>query len=120
MTKDELEQEEEALRTQVADLPQAERKAYYHQLDEQLKDPDTYAVLNYFFVAGLHHFYLGKTGRGVLNLVVMAIGLLLIESVGIALILLVIVIELPQLFRSQRIVREYNLSLSRTILAQFR
>lgn len=109
-------EQEEALRNKAAQLSSELRKQYY-QLEEQLvKDPDTYAVLNYFFAAGLHHFYLGKIVRGVVNLVLMLIGLALIPYHGWVLIIFVCVIELPQLFNSQKIVRQYNIDVMREVL----
>ncbi len=109
-------EQEEALRNKAAQLSPELRKQYY-QIEEQLvKDPDTYAVLNYFFAAGLHHFYLGKVARGVVNLIVMLIGLALIPYHGWVLIIFVCVIELPQLFNSQKIVRQYNIDVMREIL----
>ncbi|BDF93506.1 TM2 domain-containing protein [Pseudoalteromonas sp. KAN5] len=108
MTSAELNAEEEQLRSQVNALSAEERKLFYQQLKARVKDPDTYAVLNWFFAAGLHHFYLGKFQRGAVNLTLMLIGLLTINSVGIFLIIFVLLIELPQLFKSQLIVQQYN------------
>lgn len=108
MTSAELNAEEEQLRSQVNALSAEERKLFYQQLKAHVKDPDTYAVLNWFFAAGLHHFYLGKFQRGAVNLTLMLIGLLTINSVGIFLIIFVLLIELPQLFKSQLIVQQYN------------
>ena len=61
---EELEQEEDELRAQISALPDPERKRYYQQIKPRIRDPDTYAALNYSIVAGLHHFYLGHWGRG--------------------------------------------------------
>ena len=111
-----LREQEEVLRNKAAQLDPELRKQY-HQLEEQLvKDPDTYAVLNYFFAAGLHHFYLGEIARGVANLVLMLIGLALIPYHGWVLIVFVCLIELPQLFNSQKIVRQYNIDVMRETL----
>ena len=79
----------------------------------QVKDPDTYAALNWAFLAGLHHFYLGKWQRGLLNLVLMFISAQLYFStlpplLGAGAILIVFIIELPQLFNSQQIIHQYN------------
>lgn len=115
-----LREQEEALRNQVAQLSPEARKQYY-QLEEQLvKDPDTYAVLNYFFAAGLHHFYLGKTARGVINLTLMLLGLVFILFYGWILLILVCLIELPQLFNSQKIVRKYNIDVMREVLDELK
>ena len=107
---------EDALRQSVSELPEDARKQYYQLELELIKDPDTYAVLNYFFAAGLHHFYLGKTLRGMINLVLMLIGLATLSSIGIFVILLVIVIELPQLFRNQKIITEHNITVMEDVI----
>ena len=108
MDMEQLKAEEDQLRQRVTTLPPEQRKRYYEIEQTRIKDPDNYAVLNYFFVAGLHHFYLGKTLFGCLNLLAMLIGILFIESFGIFIILAIIIIELPQLFRSQKIVYQFN------------
>lgn len=108
MNMDQLKQQEEQLRKQVAELATEQKKQYFSLEEKRIKDPDTYAVLNYFFLAGLHHFYLGKTLFGVINLIAMLVGILFIESFGWILFVLVIIAELPQLFRSQKIVQQYN------------
>ena len=54
LSMDELKQEEDAIRKEITALPDAKRKEYYRLEDKRIKDPDTYAVLNYFFLAGLH------------------------------------------------------------------
>ena len=111
-----LSQQEEAIREEVARLSPTLRKQYYQLETELLKDPDTYAVLNYFFAAGLHHFYLGKTMRGMMNLLLMLVGLALLPFYGWVLIVLVLLIELPQLFQSQAIVRQHNIDVMRQVL----
>ena len=113
---DELKAEEDALRDLVGELGDTQRRQYYEIEPKLIKDPDTYAVLNYFFLAGLHHFYLGKNGFGALNLFAMLLGIFFIESFGIFIILAVAAFELPQLFRSQRIVQHYNNEVMRTLL----
>jgi hypothetical protein len=123
MTDEMLRQEEEQLRTQITKLNSEQKKQYYALEVEQVKDPDTYAVLNWAFLAGLHHFYLGKWQRGLLNLALMLIGMILwITQLGIVLgailIALVFVIELPQLFNSQSIIHHYNNQLMKRLLKQ--
>lgn len=78
MSSEQLRDEEEALRKQIRELTPEQRKEYFRLEGEQIKDPDTYAVLNWLVMAGLHHFYLGKTQRGVINLCVMLLGLVLL------------------------------------------
>ena len=112
---DQVAQKEEILRSQIRELGEKKRKKFYSLYSDQLKDPDTYAVLNFFFITGLHHFYLTNHLQGSLNLSGLVIGLILIFGgsenglvAGFSLIFLVIMIELPALFRSQVIVKDYN------------
>ncbi len=124
MDLESVKQHEEALRLQVRQLDDLQRKQFYHQFNQQMKDPDTYAVLNYLFLAGLHHFYLGKMSRGWLNLLVFGVGLLLIVVglgwIGTALIVLISVIELKALFQSETVVTDHNNRLMESLLNQFR
>ncbi|MGH1370864.1 MAG: TM2 domain-containing protein [Cellvibrionaceae bacterium] len=119
-----VKQHEEALRLQVRQLDDSQRKQFYHQFNQQMKDPDTYAVLNYLFLAGLHHFYLGNMSRGWLNLLVFGAGVLLmvvgLAWMGIALIVLISVIELKALFQSESVVTDHNNRLMESLLTQFR
>jgi TM2 domain-containing membrane protein YozV len=112
--------EEERLREEANRLPPASRKAFYQEVSEQLKDPDTYAALNWFFVAGLHHFYLGRWWNGLADLVIFLVGVALIVAgfavLGVAVILLVSAWELWALFRSQVIVQDWNNKLYRRAL----
>lgn len=116
-----VEAEEEALRERARALPEASRKAFYEEVREALKDPDTYAALNWFFLAGLHHFYLGRWWRGTLDLLLFAAGVTLLLAGqpwwGVALILAVTVVELWALFRAQIIVQDWNNSMYRQRLA---
>lgn len=118
MTSEQLNAQEEQLRSEVNALSPDQRKLFYQQEKARVKDPDTYAVLNWFFAAGLHHFYLGKFQRGAVNLTLMLIGILTIYSFGVFLIIVVLLIELPQLFKSQRIVHQYNNQVMADILKQ--
>ncbi|TDP39165.1 hypothetical protein DEU29_10360 [Idiomarina aquatica] len=122
-TMQELSDREEHLREQIRQLSDEQRKHYYRLERQQLKDPDTYAVLNYFFIAGLHHFYLGRTNRGLINIALMVVGLLLLPlfaPLGVILLVTVFIVELPQLFKSQRIVYAHNLDLMDDILETVR
>lgn len=118
MTLEQLNAQEEQLRSEVNALSPEQRKLFYQQEKRLVKDPDTYAVLNWFFAAGLHHFYLGRFQRGAVNLTLMLIGILTIYSFGVFLIIVVLLIELPQLFKSQRIVHQYNNQVMADILKQ--
>ncbi len=124
MNNEELQQEENLLREQVAALSVAQKRQYYAQELQNIKDPDTYAALNWVCLAGLHHFYLGKWHRGLVNLMLMLIGVFFYISnvfsvLGIVLIPLVFIIELPQLFNSQNIIYQHNNQLMRRLLQQF-
>lgn len=115
--------EEERLRQLANTLSDEQRKEFYRDVKRQLRDPDTYAVFNWFFLAGLHHFYLGRWGRGLLNLAVFLLGvaLIIVQLVwlGITLIVLVSVWELWALFRAQIIVQDWNNQLYRRLLKRY-
>jgi len=118
-----IEREENRIRDAVGELPPEARKQYYQLLRGRTRDPDTYAVLNWFLVAGLHHFYLGKILRGMVNLAVFILGvifLFILPPLGIALIAAIFVVELWALFRSQLIVRDFNNQVSAEVLAGVR
>lgn len=108
----EVDAEEERLRGVLAGLDERVRKTAYLRIGERIRDPDTYATLNWFFICGLHHFYLGKYVRGGLNLLLFAFGALALFTgqvfSGLVLITLVSAVELYALFRSQVIVKDHN------------
>lgn len=116
----EVDAREEAIRLEVRQLPDELRKQFYERAEKELKDPDTYAVLNYLFIAGLHHFYLGRWFRGLINLAVFSAGvyLLFLEQWqnGLIVIGAITVLELYALFRAQIIVKDYNNRISTDIL----
>ncbi len=120
MNMDELKSQEDELRREISTLSAEQKKQYFNIEEKRIKDPDTYAVLNYFFLAGLHHFYLGKYLFGLLNLLAMLVGLIFIESFGWILFVAVILIEIPQLLRSQQIVQKYNNGVMADTLEQVR
>lgn len=111
MAKDVLDREE-AIRTLVRQLPDDKRQQFFALAEQQLKDPDTYAVLNYLFIDGMHHFYLGNWQQGVINLIIFTLGLLMLLTghvvIGVLLILAISILELPALFNAQAIVKKYN------------
>ncbi|OUR61062.1 hypothetical protein A9Q74_11095 [Colwellia sp. 39_35_sub15_T18] len=124
MNNEDLKQEENQLRQQISSLSLAQKRQYYSQELQQIKDPDTYAALNWAFVAGLHHFYLGKWQRGLANVLFMFVGIIfyfsnIFSPLGLALILVVFAVELPQLFNSQKIIYHYNNQIMRRLLQQF-
>ena len=112
--------EEERLRQQAADLPDFQRQAFYQMAKRRLKDPDTYATLNWCFFAGLHHFYLDQWLRGLFNLLVSVagVGLLFTSAwlVGLLLLLAIAAVEFYQLLRSQIIIQHWNNRVMRHLL----
>lgn len=123
-----LDREQELLDAAVAALPAEQRQLYYERSTEAFKDPDTYATLAYMFIAGLHHFYLNRWDRGLLDISFNLGGLALIgygvirdqlSSVllGVGIVVAIAISELSYLFRSQQIVKRYNLDRQREILA---
>lgn len=129
LDKTTVNQEEEAIRLAIREFPDETRARIYADITASLRDPDTYAVLNYSLVAGLHHFYLGKYLRGVLEFAGFLLGVYLIYRggveagghmimyFGIALVAVLIVVELMELFRAQIVVQDYNNRISRQVLA---
>lgn len=110
-----LEKNEEQLRSQVNSLPENQKKKFYELQSKKLKDPDTYATLNWFFLGGFHHCYLGNYALFALELtllIVSIIGLMLGHSSALFIIALLVIYELPQLFFSQKIARQHNHRLS--------
>ena len=121
LKKDLVEYQSQNLKEKVRKLSEEERRHYFNLLEPVLKDHDTYAVLNYLLLPGLHHFYLGKFFRGSLNLIVLITGTSLIfftkyVFVGTLMILFILIVELLALFRSQVIVMNHNNHLSKEIL----
>jgi len=120
LDKAEVQAEEESLRLAIRDLPDEQRKRFYAIAKKKLKDPDTFAVLNYLFITGLHHFYLGHWLRGIINLVVFIGGISLIVAglwtMGLGVIVGVSALEVYALFRSQLIVQDYNNQVMRVTL----
>lgn len=117
-----VDEQTEQIRRQVRELSDEKRKLYYQLLDKRLKDPDTYATLNYIFIAGLHHFYIGKWQLGLLNISAFGGGVALIVvglvELGIAAIVGIAIFELYELFRSQIIIQAHNNHISMATLAE--
>ena len=121
-----IEQAEDALREQINALPEVKKKAFYQAQTLELKDPDTYATLNYFLVGGFHHFYLGnlRTFAIEFGLLVLSVLVLIFANdvvfydlpLGLYFIIALSLYELPQLFFAQKIARLRNLSISKAIL----
>ncbi len=109
---EDVEHKEEQLRQRINRLSNAHRKRFYQIAKKKLRDPDTYAVLVYFFMVGVHHLYLGYYLRGAINLIVVMAGFLLMfaghTGIGFLLMAIVPIIEVWDLFRSQIIVQDRN------------
>ncbi|SER31859.1 hypothetical protein SAMN05421690_10192 [Nitrosomonas sp. Nm51] len=119
ITEQDVLDEEERLRKCVRALPENKRFAFHNLAEKQLKDPDTYAALNYIFIVGLHHFYLGRWGRGLLNISIFSTGVVMLFTplvmIGILLMVFISIIELYALFRSQIIVQTHNNAMMKKI-----
>lgn len=111
-TKQAIQEEEERIRKLVRELPDDKRLQFFQQVEKDLKDPDTYATLNFLFIAGLHHFYLGKWFRGLVNFSIFLLGGILLFTpaviLGVFLLLAITIAELMALFKAQIVVQEYN------------
>ena len=118
-----VEAEEESLRAQVLALLDAQRQAFYAVGKREIKDPDTYAVLNWCFLAGLHHFYLGRWGHGLIDIGIFLLGIILIIAghalIGIGCILAISAWELWALVRAQIIVQDWNNKVYKRVLQQY-
>ena len=102
---------EEKIRILAGELPGDKRLLFWTEVQKKLKDPDTYAAMNFAFMFGLHHFYVGKWIRGLLAITLFVLGLItlfVVPMVGVLLIACVICSAIPALFRSDTIVRQYN------------
>lgn len=120
---EQLEKNEELLRNQINTLPEVQKKEFYSRQSKQLKDPDTYAALNWFFLGGFHHCYLGRYKLFVLELILlitMIIGFFEGHSSAIVILIFLVIFELPQLFFSQKIARQHNYKLSCEIFNELR
>ena len=107
-----VQEDEERIRKLVHELPDDKRLIFFKQIEKDLKDPDTYATLNFLFIAGLHHFYLGKWVRGLINIIIFLIGVFFVFAgfvgMGIFILIAISAIELKALFKAQLIVQDYN------------
>ena len=118
-SKEVIQQDEERIRQLVRELPDDKRSLFFQQTANNLKDPDTYATLNFLFIAGLHHFYLGNRIRGLINITIFFTGVLFLftglAAIGILILIAISTIELKALFKAQLIVQDYNNGIMETI-----
>lgn len=124
LSQEAVEREEETIREAVNQLAADERRNYFRIVKKRIKDPDTYAVLNWFFIAGLHHFYLRRWLQGSIDLTIFSIGIGLIviglEWLGLAMIIGISIVELYALFCSQIIVQNYNNQVMKRAIKEIR
>lgn len=120
LNRESIEREEEVLRDRARKLPDDKRAEFFRQSSRAIRDPDTYAVLNWGAPAGVHHFYLGRWQRGLVNLLGLVVAILMLLEgwliAGGGLILVIVTVELFELFRAQRIVAHYNNRIMKQIL----
>lgn len=120
LNRETIEREEEALRQRARELSDDKRAEFFRESSRAIRDPDTYAALNWGAPAGIHHFYLGRWQRGLINLLGLMAGILMLLNgwliAGAGLIALIVVVELFELFRAQRIVAHYNNRVMKRIL----
>jgi TM2 domain-containing membrane protein YozV len=119
LDKSTVDQEEEEIKTLIRELPDNQRSTYYNSIEDKIKDPDTYAALNYAFIFGLHHFYLKRWGKGIIDLIFSSLGVIGIYIglnsgsdrlfyIGLFFIIIISIWELIALFNSQIIVQDHN------------
>lgn len=117
----ELNLEETELREQVSLLTPGQREKYLQMEQSLRKHPGTYAALNWFFLLGLHHFYLRRWPRGILDLLLSSIAVYVLlntdsAAYGGALLLAVAIIEVPQLLNYEHLVHSHNNQMMRRCL----
>jgi TM2 domain-containing membrane protein YozV len=113
--------EEDAIREKIAQLSPELRKAYYIQESERLKDPDTYAVLCYGLMCGIHHLYLRKYTSAIVDVMLLVsciIVFILSAPLGLVGFCVLAARGLYFLFTSKNEVEKYNLALMKEILAE--
>jgi TM2 domain-containing membrane protein YozV len=124
--QDEITKEENDLRNKIQELSDDNKKIFFSQIEKEIKDPDTYAVLNWLFIAGLHHFYLKKYLNGSINLSIFLLGSTLSFSdnttfgIGIGMLVSLFIVELFQLFKSQLILQDYNNMVTKRLLSELK
>ena len=112
LNQNEVDEEEETLRRSVRELSETQRLAFFKDLKPKLRDPDTYAVFNWFFITGIHHFYLGRWLAGITDIALFILGVVFIIQgefiLGGCILTGILIVETYALFRSQIIVQSWN------------
>lgn len=123
LNQHQVDAEEERLREIVRELSEEQRRLFYRDLKSELRDPDTYAALNWGLLVGLHHFYLKNWAHGLCDIAAFLVGILLIFTgyfwPGVALLLILAGWEIWTLFRAQMIVQDSNNRAYRRLLKRY-
>ena len=116
------------IQDRVKRLDQAQRMAYFSQVQTELKDDDTYAALLWVFGSlGAHRFYLGQVGHGIFHLLMGLSGIVAVIAgavtsslwvMGLGVLLMVAdwVIWLIDLVGQKKMLRQYNQAVQVRIL----
>jgi hypothetical protein len=116
-------EEEESIRLSIRGLSDETRQKIFAESKRKVKDPDTYAALNYALVAGLHHCYLGQYLRVLIELGLFVFGIyLLINDITLGAIFVasMLLLEIYELFRSQITVQHYNNQVMKVIVDKYK
>lgn len=117
--KDSIDKNENELRKKVSNLSKDKRKQFYNRIEKKLLDPDDYAVINYvLFLGGFHNLYIREYLTFLFEFVLFLIGYGLLFSgneAGFLIIIPLYLMELPDLFFSQKIVQIKNYEMSKDI-----
>lgn len=105
--------EEHELRDSIRALSPTQRRRYDLLEARLLKRPRTYLRLNIAFPLGLHHFYLGRLLRGLMNLSLTLTALFLLLytnfiAYGWMVLLATVLLDIPQLMNARLLVHSRN------------
>lgn len=117
--------EENELREQIRTLPDEVRRRYLQLECISLKSAGRYRILNLLFFTGLHHFYLRRWIRGLLNMAAFVGGLLLmthdtLRLYGMLLLVTLLIVEIPQMLNARLLVHSCNNRIMQECLIQAR
>jgi TM2 domain-containing membrane protein YozV len=121
----ELNLDETELREEVSLLAESQQHTYQRCVQGRFRSAKVYARLNTLFFLGAHHFYLQRWLRGAVNLSLGSIALFLLllspePGYGLALLIALAIIEIPQFLNCDHIVHARNNRSMRDCLQQAR
>jgi len=124
---EELNREADAIRDAVFSMNEDKRREYYDKEGRVLADPDTYAVLNYFFFIGIHHLYLRRFTAFFVDMLVLIAALVTLHNseggtglvCGSLMIAFITIKGVYELMMSQKIVTQHNNNKAKAILSDF-